>query len=108
MNLPPGVFRYLLIGQAIIPFFINIAVSVVLGALAFRGLESAIHYMPDRHADRAVSGDSGCCQSHTTDRCTTLGASDEWPYISASGKVWSRRDPAARRSGVRCVLLIRK
>ena len=37
MNLPPGVFRYLLIGQAIIPFFINIAVNVILGGLTFGG-----------------------------------------------------------------------
>jgi len=50
MNLPPGVFRYLLIGQAIIPFFINLAVSVVLGALAFQGLESVATWAMDKGA----------------------------------------------------------
>ena len=58
MNLPPGVFRYLLIGQAIIPFFINIAVSVVLGALAVRGLESVATWAMDKGA---VADSMGTC-----------------------------------------------
>lgn len=35
MNLPPNVFRYLLIGQAFIPIFINFAINIVLGWLTF-------------------------------------------------------------------------
>ncbi|MBC7964815.1 MAG: hypothetical protein H7Z17_02725 [Fuerstia sp.] len=50
MNLPPGAFRYLLIGQAIIPFFINIAVNVILGALKFWGQESVATWAIDKGA----------------------------------------------------------
>ena len=50
MNLPPGAFRYLLIGQAIIPFFINIAVNVILGALTFGGQESVATWAIDKGA----------------------------------------------------------
>ena len=37
MNLPPGVFQYLLIGQAFIPILINFSVNIVLGWLTFSG-----------------------------------------------------------------------
>ena len=50
MNLPPGALRYLLIGQAIIPFFINIAVNVILGALTFWGQESVATWAIDKGA----------------------------------------------------------
>ena len=50
MNLPPGAFRYLLIGQAIIPFFINIVVNVILGALTFGGQESVATWAIDKGA----------------------------------------------------------
>ena len=50
MNLPPGAFRYLVIGQAIIPFFINIVVNVILGALTFGGQESVSTWAIDKGA----------------------------------------------------------
>ena len=50
MNLPPGALRYLLIGQAIIPFFINIAVNVILGAMTFWGQASVATWAIDKGA----------------------------------------------------------
>ena len=50
MNLPPGAFRYLVIGQAIIPFFINIVVNVILGVLTFRGHPSVATWAIDKGA----------------------------------------------------------
>ena len=58
MSLPPGVVRYLVVGQAIIPFFINVAVNVVLGVLAFAGSET----VPTWAADKGAAADSiGTC-----------------------------------------------
>lgn len=34
IDLPPGVFRYLLIGQSFVPFFINIVVNIAIGMLS--------------------------------------------------------------------------
>lgn len=58
MSLPPGVVRYLVVGQAIIPFFINVAVNVVLGVLAFSGSET----VPTWAIDKGAAADSvGTC-----------------------------------------------
>ena len=40
MKWPREVIKYLLIGQAVVPFFINIAVNMVIGTLTFRGQDS--------------------------------------------------------------------
>lgn len=58
MNLPRGAFRYLLIGQAVIPFFINIAVNVILGALTFWGQEWVATWSIDKGA---VADSIGTC-----------------------------------------------
>jgi hypothetical protein len=58
MTLPPGVFRYLLIGQAVIPFFINVVVNVVLGVLAFWRQESVATWATDKGA---VADSIGTC-----------------------------------------------
>lgn len=43
-------FKYLLIGQAVIPFFINIAVNVVIGTLTFWGQDSVQTWTWDKGA----------------------------------------------------------
>ena len=58
MILPPGVVRYLVVGQAIIPFFINVAVNVVLGVLAFSGSETVPTWATDKGA---VADSIGTC-----------------------------------------------
>jgi len=58
MNLPPGVFRYLLIGQAIIPFAINIAVNVILGLLTFSNADVVQTWTLDKGA---VADSIGTC-----------------------------------------------
>ncbi len=58
MKLPPGVFRYLLIGQAIIPLVINIAVNVVLGLLTFSGADTVQTWTRDKGA---VADSVGTC-----------------------------------------------
>ena len=40
MKWPRELVKYLLIGQAVVPFFINIAVNLVLGTLTYRGQDS--------------------------------------------------------------------
>ncbi len=57
-HFPPGVFRYLFIGQAVIPFFINVVVNVVLGMLAFRGQEFVNTWAMDKGA---VADSIGTC-----------------------------------------------
>ena len=58
MNLPPGVVRYLVVGQAIIPIFINVAVNVVLGILAFSGSVTVSTWAIDKGA---VADSVGTC-----------------------------------------------
>ena len=60
MNLPPGAFRYLVIGQAVIPFFINIVVNVVLGALTFWGHDSVSTWATDKGAAADSIGTCFC------------------------------------------------
>jgi len=55
---PPGVFRYLFIGQAVIPFFINVVVNIALGVLAFRGQEFVSTWAMDKGA---VADSIGTC-----------------------------------------------
>ena len=57
MKLPPGVLPYLLIGHAIIPFFINVVVNVALGMVTFSG-ETVSVWTPD---NGAVADFLGCC-----------------------------------------------
>ena len=58
MRLPQGVLRYLVVGQAIVPIFINVAVNVVLGVLAFSGSET----VPTWSTDNGAAADSvGTC-----------------------------------------------
>lgn len=58
MKLPEGTLKYLLIGQAVIPFFINVAVNVILGAIAFGGRDSVTTWA----LDKGAAGDSiGTC-----------------------------------------------
>ena len=42
--------RYLLIGQTVVPFFINIAVNIVIGALTFWGQDSVETWTRDKGA----------------------------------------------------------
>ncbi|MEZ6034499.1 MAG: hypothetical protein R3C17_15490 [Planctomycetaceae bacterium] len=56
--LPPGVFRYLLIGQAIIPFFINMMINFAIGALSFGGQKSVATWALDKGA---VADSIGTC-----------------------------------------------
>ena len=42
--------KYMLIGQAVIPFFINIVVNVVIGTLTFRGQETVQTWTWDKGA----------------------------------------------------------
>lgn len=50
--------KYLVIGQAVVPFFINIAVNVVIGTLTFWGQDSVLIWTWDKGA----AGDSlGTC-----------------------------------------------
>ena len=58
MKLPPGVIRYLLIGQAIIPFFINVLVNTVLGLMAFRDHDAVVTWSIDKGA---VADSIGTC-----------------------------------------------
>ncbi|HQX50822.1 MAG TPA: hypothetical protein PLY87_10620 [Planctomycetaceae bacterium] len=58
MKLPPGVPRYLLIGQVIIPFFVNIVVNTVLGVLAFRDRDAVMTWSFDKGA---VADSIGTC-----------------------------------------------
>lgn len=58
MKLPPGVFRYLLVGQAVIPFFINLAVNAFLGMLAYRGQDTVMTWALDKGA---VADSVGTC-----------------------------------------------
>jgi hypothetical protein len=58
MALPPGVFRYLLIGQAIIPFFINMMINIAIGVLSFGGQKSVATWAIDKGA---VADSIGTC-----------------------------------------------
>jgi hypothetical protein len=58
VKLPPGVFSYLLIGHAVIPFFINVVVNVGLGVLTFSGSETVSVWARDKGA---VADFLGCC-----------------------------------------------
>ena len=58
MKLPPGVFPYLLIGHVIIPFFINVAVNVGLGLLAFGGSDKVPVWALEKGA---LADFLGCC-----------------------------------------------
>lgn len=58
MALPPGAVRYLLIGQAIIPFFINVIVNIVIGVLSFGGQKSVATWAFDKGA---VADTIGTC-----------------------------------------------
>jgi len=58
MALPPGVFRYLLIGQAIIPFFINMMINIAIGVLSFGGQKSVATWAIDKGA---VEDSIGTC-----------------------------------------------
>ena len=58
MALPPGVFRYLLIGQAIIPFFINMIINIAIGVLSFGGQKSVATWAIDKGA---VADSIGTC-----------------------------------------------
>ncbi len=58
MKLPPDVVRYLVIGHVFITVFINIAVNVCLGVLAFGGSE----FVSTWAADKGAAADSiGTC-----------------------------------------------
>lgn len=50
MKLPPGVLRYLLIGQAVIPILINFTITIVLGLLTFTGSTTVSTWALDKGA----------------------------------------------------------
>ncbi len=58
MKLPPGVPRYLVIGQVVIPFFINVVVNTILGALAFHDRDAVMTWAIDKGA---VADSIGTC-----------------------------------------------
>ena len=58
MALPPGVFRYLLIGHAVVPCFINIMINTVIGVVSFGGQKSVATWALDKGA---VADSVGTC-----------------------------------------------
>lgn len=50
MNLPSGVFRYLLIAQTAIPVIFNVAIPLVLGWLTFRNQPAVVTWALDKGA----------------------------------------------------------
>lgn len=50
MSLPPGVLRYLIIGQVIITAFINFAINLILGWLTYSGSPTVATWTLDKGA----------------------------------------------------------
>jgi len=50
MKLPPGVLRYLVIGQALIPIFFNVTIPLFLGWLTFRNQPNVTIWVLDKGA----------------------------------------------------------